>query len=415
MIQENGQVSLYYLLATEVKMDNNQESILAKHYGNEATISCYDKCVVKTYKHRYFRYNRIYNRKGEAFFLEKYKSPYFASLLGVSPNAIILPNYGEIIAVSRKNMKLKQLGLDYLELTRWISGLRAELSRLQLLHRDISPKNILYDKRSNKYVLIDFSWAIAKSDLEKEGKQPEILNHTYAKSDDEAFDKISIEAVQTLLSKIGAEKHYDGSNLKVGWVYHPIPFPEFSVPVHKTAAVSEYEEVLKYCEINNHSSLNILEIGSSIGYFSFKLAQLGNTMTAVEADPDVWAAAEAIRTFKNFENVKFINARLNSEILSGLGNNFDLTIMLNVHMWIHKQLGSEHTAALMKQLSKKTKRLIFQTAGAKSKGMYRVSELTDNETIKIYLEHCGFSNVVHLRDTRRHGGTRALFTANGNI
>ena len=411
-------------------MDSNkwhhQELIRSEKHGREATVERYDNYVLKTYKPKYFKYNRRYRRRGEIFYLQKYPSPFFPSLLEHQDGFIVMPHYGNKIYMSRRKCwQIKSEGLNYLGLVAWINGLRKELTRLQLLHRDINPTNILYDQHSDKYMLIDFGWMIMQSDLNKrrmrrrrfnpQKLKPKKLN-PYAKDDNEALDKISINAIKILLSRIGSDGYRDGSSIKRGWTYHPIPFLEFKdIPTHKTAAIEEYKEVLKYGELENKKNLNILDIGSSVGYFSFQLATLGNFVTGIEADSKTWEVAEAIRIFKGFSNINFINAKLNSEIMSGLNNNFDLTIILNVHMWIYKQLGAEQTMVLMRQLSKKTKKILFQTAGMQSGGKYLVKEFIDNVSIKKYLEVCGFNNVTHLRDTDAHGGKRALFVADGNI
>jgi len=392
----------------------DDKPILWEKFGREATVKCCGDCVIKTYQPRYFRFNEIYGRRGEAFYLQEYPSSYFPRLLESHDGFIVMPNYGDIVGVSHKEQQLKQNGLDYLELVRWADGLRKELYRLQLVHRDINPANILYNKIHNKYTLIDFGWMIKKGEPNGRNTYHRKLN-PYAKSDNEALDKITINAIQILLSRIGSEGYRDGSSVKKGWTYHPIPFEEFKAPVHKTAAIGEYQDVLNLIGLQNKSSLNILDIGCSVGYFSFQLAKLGHLITGIEADSHAWEVAEAIRIFKGMDNINFINAKLNSEVISSLDTHFDLIIMLNVHMWVHKQLGDEKTRKLMMELSQKTKYIIFQTAGAESGGKYRIMELKDVATIKSYLESCGFVNVVNFKSTTVHGGVRHMFSGVGRL
>jgi len=395
----------------------DEKQIRPEQHGREAIVECYEKYVVKIYNRRYFKYNKNYERKGESFYLQKYSSPYFPNLLECKPNFIVMPYYGERICEPRKGYHhvLKGKNLDYLGLVRWAAGLKKELAQLQLAHRDINPKNILYDQRSKKYMLIDFTWMIQKLEENNMNTRHPKLN-PYAKDDNEAINKISLNAIEILLSRVGSGGYSDGSSIKRGWTYHPIPFAEFlNVPAHKIAAIGEYKEVLRYGELESKKNINILDVGSSVGYFSFKLAQLGNFVTGIEADSKAWEVAEAIRVFKNISNINFINAKLNPQIMSNLNKNFDLALVLNVHMWLYKQLGAEQTMLLMRQISKKTKKMLFQTAGLQSGGKYLVKELTDNASIKNYLELCGFKNVTHLRDTDAHGGKRALFVADGNM
>lgn len=397
----------------KMSFDINSLGVIRKEYaGEESVVRCYDKYVVKTYLPKYFKYNKVYNRRGEPFYLQNYPSEYFVKPIHYGSDFIVMPNYGGHIGTDERLKRIHLQGdIDYLGLAKWVVGLKKELMRLGLRHRDINPRNVLYDSENKKYTLIDFGWAILYGEEDGKESHPRSLNN-YAPNDEVALDKMAINSIDVLLSKIGTQ-HYDGSSTKSGWAYHPIPFSEFSIPTHKTAAIGEYEEILKFGNINDSSSLKILDVGCSVGYFSFNLAKLGHVVTGIERDSNVYSVAEAMRVYKGFENVGFINSGFNTDVVSSLGS-FDLTLMLNVHMWIYKALGAEKTVEVMRQLSKKTKRILFQTAGLQSKGMYRVVELTDMNSIAKYLENCGFRNIVHLRDTKRHGGIRSMFIAEGS-
>ena len=237
----------------------------------------------------------------------------------------------------------------------------------------------------------------------------------YAESDAEALERLSREAIDLLISRICVDSRHDGSSTRQGWVYHPIPFDDIQAPVHKNTAVAEFEEVVEHGGFRERPGRRVLDVGSSVGYFSFRLAALGAAVTAFEADPQVYEVAEAIRVFKAAERVRFVNRPFDAEALTGLDGVFDLTLMLNVHMWIYKKLGAPATRDLLRALSRKTRRLLFQTAGAQSGGMYLVEFLRDAATIRAYLNDCGFEPVTHLRDTTAHGGIRSLFLCQGRV
>jgi SAM-dependent methyltransferase/tRNA A-37 threonylcarbamoyl transferase component Bud32 len=383
--------------------------------GMESKTDIYKNYVIKKYKRRYFRYNKQYERKGEIFYLKNFKSSFFVPLLYSDKNFIVMPFCGKPVGHSRRNQSLRN-EIDHLALVTWLKSLQKELQRLKLMHRDINPTNILCSG-NNKYTLIDFGWMTEINAKNADSTYPNL--NSYAKSDEEAINKMCINAINILISKIASEKKHKGSSVKRGWVYHPIAFPEFNVNCHKSAAIQECSEVMDFIKnLNKQTKLNILDIGCSVGYFSFNMAQTGHYITGVEADPDVWKVAEAIRTLKEINNIDFLNEKINTDVLEKIikkttDNQIDLTLMLNVHMWIYLYMGAEKTFEFMKKLSQSTKHLLFQTAGRESKGKYTIKELANKGDIKKYLELCGFKNVMHIRDTRAHGGIRSLFSARG--
>ncbi len=384
--------------------------------GYEGWISFHGDRVIKTYKPAYYAYNQGYNRRGEAYFLKNFQSPWFVRLLSDCDTQITLQNAGRPIgrfdSNSERRRVLEPEGLDLVGLVAWLKGLEKELLRLGLKHRDLNPSNILYDDTCKKYTLIDFGWMIKDTDPDGPSTHPATLN-PYAANDHEAIRQLIHDAIHAQIARINQGPHYDGSSTQPGWVYHPIAFEEFSARVHKTAAVNELQEVILHGQIPEQTGMSILEIGCSIGYFAFNLAARGCSVTAYEADPEVHAVAEAMRIYKEIDHIRFINKAFTSDDLAPIETAYDLTLMLNVHMWIHKLLGPGKTIALMNVLSRKTKRLLFQTAHAQSGGMYRVMELKNAADIHAYLETCGFTNVQHIRDTDAHHGIRSLFLCEG--
>jgi hypothetical protein len=83
--------------------------------------------------------------------------------------------------------------------------------------------------------------------------------------------------------------------------------------------------------------------------------------------------------------------------------------MMNVHMWIHKQMGEEKTRAIMHDLIDNCDFMYFQTAGAESSGMYKVKSLDSEDAVATYLSECGASSIKRLKTVKQHGGKRYLF------
>lgn len=164
----------------------------------------------------------------------------------------------------------------------------------------------------------------------------------------------------------------------------------------------------------HHRQCQHSEIGSSVGGCTFRLAEKCSHITAFEADRFAYRTSEAIRRHKGISNAIFINKPFSQDTINALPDYFDLCIMINVHMWIEKQLGQHATMSLMKSLSQRIGTLYFQTAHKESGGMYTVSHLQDAGDIARYLKECGFARIVEIKRTQSHGGIRIMFACQGN-
>lgn len=124
--------------------------------SNHAVVFVYPDRVVKVVnRDRRVEENADNGYRGEGYFLEKYKSPFFVNLIEMlreNPPTFVLENVGEVIGSPRllfeqhRNETMRQ----------WLEGLDAELQRSNIAHGDITPANIMYN---SKYTLIDFEVA----------------------------------------------------------------------------------------------------------------------------------------------------------------------------------------------------------------------------------------------------------------
>jgi hypothetical protein len=328
---------------------------------------------------------------------------------------IVLENGGEPLEQEDRITSFTENKIiNFFELVKWLYGLRLELKRFGIIHRDINPSNILYSQETKQFKLIDFNWAEEISEPSGITAPNELNTPGYYQDDDKSIEKMMVLSIKKMSEDIASEGYKDGSSVNKGWFYQPVPFEEFSdIPVHKTSAIEEYKEVLLYSGITDWQEANVLEIGSANGYFSFNLAKNVKSIVGMEGDTFAYKIIEGIRLLKDIQNITFLNCYINeNNIPEGI---FDLTLCLNVHMWIYKQLGPSRTIEFMKKLSQKTKRLFFQTAGIDGSAMYNIVEFQSPEDIIKYLFHCGFNNVWFIRTTHSHGGNRHLFYAEGNI
>jgi len=215
-----------------------------------------------------------------------------------------------------------------------------------------------------------------------------------------------IKYIEILIKLVGSGMRKDGSSLTPGTMFHPIPFPEYkNIPVHKTQCIEELKVIKEWYDFKDKI---VLEIGSAGGYFTFNIAKEARYVHAIEADPDVYSVTKAIVEEKKIDNIAFEYGRFNEYSLAQL-EHFDVCIMMNVHMWIVKQMGWDKTKDLMKQLSKKCDTIFFQTAHAESAGMYIVKELISGWGISQYLDNCGFDKNECIYTSYHDGKPRFLF------
>lgn len=200
-----------------------------------------------------------------------------------------------------------------------------------------------------------------------------------------------IERIQCLINMIGSEGYKDGSSTKVGWTYQPILFEEFMSRVHKPSVKNEFSCIES--DLGGFRGKSVLDIGCANGYFAFSAAGSGaRRVVGYEADTLVHNVNEEIRKYKGIKNVEFYNQMFDMRCASSI-DHFDVIIMLNVHMWIHKQNGSKNTFELMATLRNKCDVMYFQTAHSGSGGGYKVPELKNKNDIGKYLSNAGFSAV----------------------
>ena len=145
--------------------------------------------VVKYYDDKWKSNNQFFNRKGEGYFLNKYRSSLFIHMLGYNNEKITLLYGGE--PIGPKDKIVDNPKIDLFELFKYLIELRDELILFDIEHRDINPTNILYNEITKEFKLIDFNWAIEKSSPDNLKTCPTELNTPgYYPSDEDSFNKM---------------------------------------------------------------------------------------------------------------------------------------------------------------------------------------------------------------------------------
>ena len=222
----------------------------------------------------------------------------------------------------------------------------------------------------------------------------------------------TVEEIKDKIKEFATGDYIDGSSASTGYTYHPIPFSGFKdVPVHKTACEDEWGVISPRIEFKNQK---VLEIGCANGYYSFNMASEGANVEAYEHDPQVFEVNKMLQTLDQAKDldVRFVNKAFRKSDL--VGKKFGICLMLNVHMWIEKQIGAEETRRMMREIARSCMTTYFQTAHAESGGMHTLQHLSNGKAIKEYLLDAGFSKVTEINRSTKHGGVRILYEALGN-
>lgn len=151
-----------------------------KSYESEVRIV--GDTVVKTYKLVYYELNEQYERHGEQYWYKRLRSDFFLVPKMIEKDYIVLPYHGKVLGTTYKVGFRKGAKTDLIS---WLGALEGELNRLEVVHHDIHPGNILVTKEGIK--LIDLSWMEHKGENKK---LFEFMNSGYSTNDRKALWKI---------------------------------------------------------------------------------------------------------------------------------------------------------------------------------------------------------------------------------
>jgi len=159
-----------------------------------------------------------------------------------------------------------------------------------------------------------------------------------------------------------------------------------------------------------------VDIGSQIGYFVFKLSDVGFFSTGVECSKYPHKYADSLRVINERDNVNFINMCIDSDNIKTLPN-YDIVSLLNVFHHLVYFLGYDSADSIMKEIFNKTNKILFFESGEfEEKNEYWsdcLNFMGDNSKkwIHNYLLSLGFSSVEQLDvfPTHLNAHNRALY------
>ncbi len=389
----------------------------------------YSNCIIKKYLPT-VKYNEMSCLDNEIFTTEKFsdngKNPYCPRIFRMDDTTYVIEKYsfdlGEAINIKEDRIRRMLFTISFEEFERQIDDIILWLKKTGLNHRDFNPSNLIFYEKQKLIKLIDFYWART---LGITIGEPGQINWYYGQDDEKAAkqikDQIKVWAdkiketinneVYPIINKIGSTGYLDGSSVRQGEVYHPITIPYIN---HKY--VLDCRELAK--DVMNNISItphSVIDVGAAVGYMTFEFIRnfFLTKIYAYEADPHV-------NTFlKKIKGMYFLNEL---EVMSGVDIDtefpeVDIALMLNVHMWLHKQFGREGSDKILSNLIKKSKILFFQTCGSESGGMYIIQdkEFSSKEEIEKHLYALGAKRVYYIKAEPIHGVYRHLFKIEGRL
>lgn len=145
----------------------------------------------------------------------------------------------------------------------------------------------------------------------------------------------------------------------------------------------------------------VLDLGSNLGYFTFKSAEQGKVAFGVERD-DLWhAISVAIQQSRKMEHTAFLHTEADRDLLEKLPP-FDIVFHLSLfHHWV-RRYGAKEAQALMRIVSEKCNDcLFFETGQSNETEAPWADELSfmgaePRTWIEGFLTDLGFEDVEHL-------------------
>ncbi len=372
--------------------------------------------VEKKYIQKDHEKNKISSVKNEMHCINKFSidNPYAPEILDVDDTSYIMKRYdfsiGDTKRINNNNVRKLLFTCSLKEIFNQLNKIENILKERNIIHKDINPGNILFCEKEKKLKLIDFYWA-STDDINIDFVKG--INGIYGE-DSKAFTtirkqiakiekkvKAEVHASKTILAQLGKVYH-DGSAKHKGKTYHPIDIPYYRNNQYHKDIDYEFNNIIS--NIKNPIE-SVIDIGCAAGYYLFNLSRAYqmNKVVGYEADPTMLSFLKTSKDIFCLDNFN-----LNSGVdINTKFQDVDLSICMNVHMWLEKQFG-KGVDVIISNLIKHSKEMFFQTAGAESAGIYLVKWLKSKQDIKEYLERLGGKRVEFISQSKR-GGKRYLF------
>lgn len=163
------------------------------------------------------------------------------------------------------------------------------------------------------------------------------------------------------IAHMGQGQYKPGNSSKKGYLYNPIPFPEFSdIPYQREACYERFELISHHLPAILQTPKTILDIGCHTGFNCFMLDRIGYSCTGLEIDALSVEIARDIASLYKL-NINFLNQEAIPANLEKLGH-FDVCLFLSTFQWVTFKHGYEFAKETLKQAMMSSDILFFETS-----------------------------------------------------
>jgi SAM-dependent methyltransferase len=190
-----------------------------------------------------------------------------------------------------------------------------------------------------------------------------------------------------------------------GDIYHPIPFAEFKLlkpAVDEKVVYQKYRLIRSALPIDNFKGVKILDVGANAGFFSYKFAQLGASVDAIEPSGRYYEIGKVVASHFDL-NVTWFHQSVGIDFLQG--KNYDIALMLSVFQWIsqgNRKLDS--AKSILSEISLRADYLFFELGCNWGKSAIETNTSGLPWIVQLLHECTPYSQIGYLGTTRLWGG-----------
>lgn len=201
---------------------------------------------------------------------------------------------------------------------------------------------------------------------------------------------VTVESIKEKISRMGQD-YRPGNVSQSGYLYNPLPFPEFSDVPFQRRAVFERFTMMETCLPRPFRPGRLLDIGCHTGFNCFLFAAQGHKCTGIELDPLTCEIARDTNELKQ-TGIDFINAAASVDLIQSLGK-FDTILFLSTFQWVVMANGWDAAVALLAEVQRHCDVMFFETSMGQE-GKFKLPQIPTAEAVQALLKNTGVHSHV---------------------